>query len=107
MARESFGLTDRDWLYLSGAIVVLVMLWWVWRKSQPVPQETPAEASGALPVQWDEPMGGVYDANPQAYMPQTPADLTLNVNANNPNMLSNAYIPMFGFVGVAQGEAYD
>lgn len=61
----------------------------------------------ALPIPWDTPMSDVYDANPAAYQPSTPASLTLNIPNQALSLLSDQYTPLFGFVGVAQGQMYD
>lgn len=63
-------------------------------------------ADAPLPVEWDTPMDDVYAANPSAYQPATPASLTLNIPNQALSLLSDQYTPLFGFVGVAQGEMY-
>lgn len=92
-------------LYFAATAGVLWLLWWVWQKNNlpaAIPAATTATQSG-FPVPWDQPMNAVYAANPDAYQPPTNADLTLNVNDPYASMLDSAYMPLFGFVGVAQG----
>lgn len=60
-----------------------------------------------LPVPYDSPMDSIYNANPEAYTPTTPADLTINVPNGALNLLSNQYQPLFGFVGVADTGMYN
>lgn len=95
----------REGVYIAGTVGALVLLWWVWNKNNPpIPAATvPAEA--AFPVPWNGPMNDVYTANPGAYQPATDSSLTLNINNPYLSMLNSAYMPLFGFVGVAQGIA--
>jgi hypothetical protein len=90
--------------YITAFAAAAVLLWWVWNKSQPavIPAASgPADAS--LPVPWGAPMDNVYSANPDAYDPPTNADLTLNIGNPYASMLNSSYMPLFGFVGIAQG----
>jgi hypothetical protein len=86
-------------LAIAGAIA-----WYYLEKAPGAPEAV--QATSPLPVPWDTPMSDVFDANPTAYAPATPASLTVNVANQSPNLLSNQYQPLFGFVGIAQGEAY-
>jgi hypothetical protein len=102
---------DRDYLYAAGALLALATLYYFYEKSAaPAPALTPAQASGALPVPWASPMDGVYDnsaaAPSNAYAPPTQASLTVNVGDQAASELSDQYMPLFGFVGVAQGQMY-
>jgi hypothetical protein len=85
-------------LAISGAIA-----WYFYEKG---PAAAASAAANPLPVPWDTPMSDVFQANPNAYAPATPASLTVNVANQSANLLSNQYQPLFGFVGVAQGETY-
>lgn len=67
----------------------------------------PGDSGNPLPVAWDTPMGDVYAANPAAYQPATPASLTLNIPNQALSLLSDQYMPLFGFTGIAQGEMYN
>jgi hypothetical protein len=91
-------------LYFAATAGVLWLLWWVWQRNQPqpIPAATTATQSG-FPIPWSAPMDNVYAADPTAYQPPTNADLTLNVNNPYASMLDSAYMPLFGFVGIAQG----
>lgn len=94
-------------LYFAATAGVIWLLWWVWNKNnQPIQAaQNQAQASGAFPIPWGSPMDNVYAADPTAYDPATNADLTLNVNNPYASMLDSAYMPLFGFVGIAQGVA--
>jgi hypothetical protein len=90
-------------LYFAATAGVIWLLWWVWSKNhQPIPAAANANQD-AFPIPWGDPMTGVYNADPTAYDPATNADLTLNVNNPYASMLDSAYMPLFGFVGIAQG----
>jgi hypothetical protein len=91
--------------YFAATAGVIWLLWWVWQKNN-LPAAIPAATNdnqSAFPIPWGDPMEGVYNANPDAYDPATNADLTLNINNPYASMLDSAYMPLFGFVGVAQG----
>lgn len=91
-------------LYFAATAGVLWLLWWVWNKNNApaIPAATTPTQAG-FPIPWSSPMDNVYAANPTAYDPPTNADLTLNINNPYASMLDSAYMPLFGFVGVAQG----
>jgi hypothetical protein len=108
-------MSDKDWVYLCGAGLTLAVLWFfATGRNQGAGGLTglqltanPSEISGAFPINWSAPMTGVYNANPQAYSPPTNADLTLNIADQSASMLNSAYMPLFGFVGVAQQASYN
>lgn len=100
---------NHDALYFAATAGVMVLLWWVWKRNQEANSiqaaATPSESvdGGGFPIPWGSPMTDVYDANPTAYNPPTDADLTLNVGNGQISGLSSDYMPLFGFVGIAQG----
>jgi hypothetical protein len=101
---------DRDYLYMGGALAALAVLWYFARKSaasaaQPL---TPAQASPALPTTWQGPMDTVYNSSTSGapYAPPSGADLTVNIADQTASELSDQFMPLFGFVGVAQGDIY-
>lgn len=94
----------RETVYAIGAAVALGVLWYAYEHSRESQQPAnAAQASGALPVDWMAPMGNVAGSNPQLF---DPSNLTLNVANQTPNYLTNTRIPLFGFVGMAQGQMY-
>ena len=98
---------NRDMLYTAAVAIAIVVLYLVYKKSQPTVVANPDTTAGSpLPVGWQEPMTSVYGANPTAYMPANPLDLTLNIPNQMGNYLTNSYIPLFGMVGIAQGQLY-
>ena len=99
-------MNDREWLYLTGAIIALAVLWYAaTHRGVPV-GSAPSEVSGALPVGWQDPMLNVYNANPNAYLPPNNLDLTVQVANQLPSLLADKYMPLFGFVGIAQGAMF-
>lgn len=95
----------KDTVYAVGAGGTILLLWWLYERSHPKPQPAnAAQESGALPVDWLSPMGNTYAANAGTFGPQS-----LDININNPlaSTLTDKYMPMFGFVGVAQGQMYE
>lgn len=107
---------DRDFAYFVAAAGVLIILWILSKRGSAA---TPAAGNGnyatanpadsTLPIPWDEPMNDVYDQSTAAngaYAPPTAADLTLNVQNSALATLSDEYMPMFGFVGIAQGAEW-
>lgn len=96
---------SHEGLYIAATAGVMWLLWWVWTKNN-TPAAIPAATTPsqqALPIPWGAPMDNVYAADPTAYDPATNADLTLNINNPYASMLDSAYMPLFGFVGIAQG----
>lgn len=89
-------------LAIAGAVA-----WYYYDQSTNTGALAPSAAASPLPVPWDTPMDDVYAANPSAYQPATPASLTLNIPNQALSLLSDQYTPIFGFVGVAQGEMYN
>jgi hypothetical protein len=102
------AIKDRDYVYVAATAGIITLLWWVWKRNQAPPinaAPNPAETvdGGGFPIPWDSPMNDVYAANPTAYDPPTDSDLTLNINNPYAAMLGSTYMPLFGFVGIAQG----
>jgi hypothetical protein len=94
----------KDAVYIAATAGVIFLLWWVMRRNQPaaIPAATTPSQEG-FPIPYGAPMDNVYTADPTAYEPASNADLTLNVDNPYASMLNDSYIPLFGFVGVAQG----
>lgn len=100
-------MSDKDWLWTAGVGVSLLVLWWLARRSTVIPAAAatnPNEA--AFPVPWDTPMTGPFE-NSNFNSPPTNAQLSLNIQNPFAALLSSAYMPLFGFVGVAQGVQFE
>lgn len=78
-------------------------LWFLWKKHTEIPP-TALPASEGGPVQnlnW--PMSAVPS---ESYSPPSIGNVSMQIANPGFNMLSNQYIPLFGFVGMAQGAGY-
>lgn len=85
-------------------MLVLFLLWWMWHRHAMRNSANQAMA----PTPFGNPIDPetlTYEANPGAFGPQR-VDGSINLNYNVPNGLNQNYIPLFGFVGMAQGEIY-
>ncbi len=99
-------MNDKTANYIAFAAIVIAIIW-AWMKRKTAATTTTATPAAAdLPVSWDAPMTGVYDANPFAYQPPNASALTVNIGNQMASQLSDQYMPMFGFVGIAQGSMY-
>lgn len=88
-----FGMTDKQFrdIALVAIIALVVYLWW--KKKQAVfNQQAPADSSS-------DPMTLTFTNNPSQFLPPQ-----IGVNVNVPSAFGGQYTPLFGFVGIAQGE---
>ena len=79
----------------------LFLLWWLWHRRQnqvAAPDGTPV---GTV----TDPEIITYASNPAAFGPST-VNGTVNIDVSGYNGLNQNYMPLFGFVGMAQGELY-
>lgn len=95
---------DNHFTFLAFVVIALAIIW-ASMKKKPAVNVTPTDGA-ALPVAWSGPMDSVYAANPNAFAPPTASALTVNIGNQMASQLSDQYIPMFGFVGIAQGSMY-
>jgi hypothetical protein len=101
-------------LMIGGATVLLALfvIWYFRNKnntglsgfpSQPTPTLTIPSSGYSAPQTPLTPIDYTYAANPSQF---GPANINVNVSDQNPSWLSNGYIPLFGFVGIAQGSTW-
>lgn len=100
-------MSDKDWLWTAGVGVSLLILWWLARRANSGPSTVTNPNQDAFPVPWDAPMTGPFDANPNFNSPPTNAQLNINIQNPFAAMLSSSYMPLFGFVGIAQGVNFE
>jgi hypothetical protein len=102
-------MSDKDWLWTAGVGVSILILWWLAHRSSGAvgPSTATNPNQDAFPVAWDAPMNGPFNANPGFNAPPTNANLSINIQNPFAAMLSSAYMPLFGFVGIAQGVAFE
>lgn len=100
-------MTDQQFNILSISGIVLI-LWWLFRERSVNAVTVAPSESPALPVSWETPMSSAYgdDASTSPFAPATPQQLAINIANQSAAMLNQNYIPLFGFVGMAQGELY-
>lgn len=89
---------EKEFAVLAAIIGAVLLFWYLWERKQ----KAAAAESGPAPEQdfgnW--PM----DVNGDQYAPQAVPEI--NIANQTPNLLTNQYIPLFGFVGMAQGTYY-
>lgn len=93
---------DKDYTKLAFIALALLLLWWLWRRKQAaVVESTEPQAPTTMT---SDPETEVFSNGP----PPIASVGTIDVNIGNQGLgyLSNEYIPLFGFVGMAQGVAY-
>lgn len=93
---------DKEFTILAVIVGILGILWWLWEKRKSAQQSATAPAPTADFSNW--PMDNV---SPENYMPPTLNGLQINIPDQLAGLLSNQYIPLFGFVGIAQGTYYN
>ncbi len=82
---------------------LILAVWWIMRpKAQAASQPVPPVDTGNIPA----PELAAFSANPAAFMPQSLGNINVNVDNQGLGFLSNQYVPLFGFVGMAQGAFY-
>lgn len=93
--------TFRDIVYIGFAAIAL---WLLMRNRAAINTAQNAAQNAALPAIPQpslSPIELTYASNPNNF---GPTNLNINVAPQLPAGLSNSYIPLFGFVGIAQGE---
>jgi hypothetical protein len=94
----------RNFALICGGIA---LLWWLHERNVEAAQAAD-NAQAPTPQTSDNPIDQVFSSNPSAFTPQTLPNSTINVDVSNQGlgMLSNQYIPLFGFVGMEQGMGF-
>jgi len=85
-------------------ITVLFLAWWFFHRKA-VRSMTAPDGSTVDYGQSASPELLTYAANPSKFGPQT-VNGSVNISVNGYNGLNQNYMPLFGFVGMAQGETY-
>lgn len=86
--------------FIAGA---LLLLWWLWQRR--LAQATQDDSIQA-PEPAADPMTTVYASDPSRFDPGSLGTVDINIGNQGLNYLSNEYIPLFGFVGMAQGVMF-
>jgi len=93
---------DKEYTKLAFIALGLLLLWWLWRRRQAA-QAASTQAQAPTTTTGD-PEQDVFTNGPAPI--GSLGDLNVNINNQGLGYLSNQYIPLFGFVGMAQGVAY-
>lgn len=93
-----FGMTDKQFrdFSLIALIALAVFLWWRKRQAEKA-AESGAPQAGAQ--SGSDPATIVFANNPNQFLPPQ-----IGVTVNVPSAFGGQYTPLFGFVGIAQGE---
>lgn len=89
---------EKEFTILMVIVGVVIILWYWWEKRNAANAMT-APAPETDFSNW--PMD-----TPADYAPQSLDGLTLNIPNQMPSLLSDQYIPLFGFIGMAQGTYF-
>ena len=95
-------MSDKQFELFGLVVAIALAIWYFLSKKAAAKTETPGQIAGAFPSgNW--PMTSV-PAN--TYTPPTIGQLSLDVHNPAFASLTNQYMPLFGFVGMAQGTYY-
>lgn len=95
-------MNDKDYTKLAFIGLGILFLWWLYHRKQ-VQQVAASEPQA--PVSSD-PEQIAFTNAPTGYPIANVGDINVNISNQGLQFLNNGYIPLFGFVGVAQGVAY-
>lgn len=90
-------MNDKEFSILAIVVAIAGFFWYWWEKKHNI-AATPAGLPSAFPA---DPYGPMADYSPPEMT--TMPDLQINIANQTPNLLTNQMIPLFGFVGMAQG----
>lgn len=93
-------MTEKDYVKLTiVAAAGLLVYWWMGRK------KAAQQATADQPNEGVNPILDTYANNPSAFglHQLTPPNINVNVGNQGLAYLSNKYVPLFGFVGMAGG----
>lgn len=83
--------------FLAACAALFIVWWFVHKRTVSVAQQAPP-----MPYNMD-PIDYTYASNPGAFGPQT-VNGSVDIDVRGYNTLNQNYLPLFGFVGMAQGE---
>jgi hypothetical protein len=95
-------MNDKEFAKLAFIIGCGVFIYWMWERNQ-VAQADATQPQAPITTTSD-PEQQVFEAGPPPI--QSLGNLDVNISNQGLSYLSNAYMPLFGFVGMAQGVAY-
>lgn len=91
-----FGMTDKQFrdVMLVAIVALAVYLWW---KKKQAEYDANAPTNGSQSS--NDPIIQTFANNPSQFLPPQ-----IGVTVNVPSAFGGQYTPLFGFVGIAQGE---
>lgn len=93
-------MNDKHFRNFAFAVGAAGLLYWLFRRKQNQAVNTTPDVSTESPEQI------VYAANPSAFLPPSVSNINVNIANQGLGYLSNQYIPLFGFVGMANGVTF-
>jgi hypothetical protein len=107
LPRKAEKMNDKNFTRFSLAIGIGLLFWYFFGRggslTAPVLAQADNAAQDVLPQFSIPPDLAAFAANPSAFSPST---LDVNIGNQGYNYLTSKYIPLFGFVGMAQGAYF-
>lgn len=88
-----FGMDDKQFRDLMLVLLIALAVYLFWKKQTETAAQTLAPNAGSDPIMQ------TFANNPQQFLPPQ-----IGVTVNVPSAFGGQYTPLFGFVGIAQGE---
>jgi hypothetical protein len=95
-------MNDKQFTRFLFIMLALFLAWWLFHRRTSGATVAP---NGTPMGTYNDPQLLTYAANPSKFGPQT-VNGSVNIAVNGYNGLNQNYMPIFGFVGMAQGETY-
>lgn len=95
-------MNDKDYTKVAFIGLGILFLWWLYHRKQVA---AVAATQPQAPVSTD-PEQVAFNNAPSGYPIANVGDVNINIGNQGLSYLSNQYIPLFGFVGIAQGVNY-
>lgn len=97
---------DKKYRVFIFIVLVLFLMWWLLHRRNVRMQSSNNQTNNAGHVGTiNDPELLTYSADPNAFGPRT-INGSVNIEVNGYNGLNQNLMPLFGFVGMAQGELY-
>jgi hypothetical protein len=97
-------MNDKDYTKLAFIALGLLLLWWLWQRKQAAAVQSTLPQAPTTTT--SDPEQEVFQNGPPPIASVSNGTLDVDIANQGLGYLSNQYIPLFGFVGMAQGVAY-
>ena len=94
-------MNDKTFARFLFVMIALFVVWWLFLRRRAGAQNVPQAYTGTGTT---DPALLTYEANPGKFGPASTD--TLNINGSGFNGINQNYMPLFGFVGMAQGPLW-